>query len=231
LLTVIDPNSPLIHDLTDEPIAHHSPDRPSSRGKLSKDDPASSREAFETLLIKWKTLTNFNEYAHHVIAKDGWPVFIFDAPFPGSENLFSIIASDVPVGEQIPLVKALLVAFSSVKLTDHYSPWSLSWWSSVYTSDCWETFLKRLDMVRISEHMKRIMSPEAVKLFLDATILLIGERLLLDLKTMLVKDRREKSGKVDSEALKNQYRDILREFGVRKLTFDQGWVGYLLNFM
>jgi hypothetical protein len=230
-LTIIVLTPLTIPDTNDLSNTHTALVRPSSRDQPSRNDPSSTREAFDNLMLKWKFLKDFNEYAHHIVAKDGWPVFIFDAPFPSSENLFSIIASDVPFGTQIPFVKSLLVAFSSVKLTEHYSPWSLSWWNSVYTAPSWEVFQTRLDAGRISGHLERIMSPEAVKLFLDATTLLVGERLLLDLKTMLVADRREKSGKVDTESLKSQYTDVLREFRARKLAFDQTWVEYLINFM
>ncbi len=118
-------------------------------GSWLPENPPNTREAFNILMSKWKSLSGFNEYAHSIITKDGWAVFIFEAPFAGSENLFSVISQSVPQNEQISLVKALLVAFSSVSLNEHFSPWSISWWCSVYTSPSWETFLIRLDEERI----------------------------------------------------------------------------------
>ncbi len=57
------------------------------------------------------------------------------------------------------------------------------------------------------------MTKEGAKLFLDSTILLVGERLLLDLKTKLVGERRKgrgRDGSLENKKLYMQYEAIVR---------------------
>jgi len=184
------------------------------------------------LVRKWKTLNDFTEYAHSIITSDGWAISIFEPSPVGGDNLFDIIQVDIPPAERVPFVSALLVAFSSINLTRFYSPWFLHWWTSVYASPSWEKFQARLDLPRITTHLERLMSADAAKTFIDSVTLLVGERILLGIKTRLVDSRRRYMTDEEKEVFKKlqkQYMGILRAFYDRDMKVDQTWTYYLMN--
>ncbi|KAG4434528.1 hypothetical protein IFR05_009997 [Cadophora sp. M221] len=190
-----------------------------------------TREVFDLLINKWKTLNDFTEYAHSIISSDGWEISIFETS-PVGDNLFDIINTEIPLEKRVPLITALLVAFSSINLTRFYSPWFLHWWTSVYNSPDWDTFLARLDLPLITAHLERLMSSSAAKTFIDSAFLLVGERILLAIKTRLVAARRKEMNDVEKDAfsrLQRQYMGILREFHGRDMIVDQTWTYYLMN--
>jgi len=193
---------------------------------------ATTREVFDLLASKWKTLNDFTEYAHSIITSDGWAISIFEPSPVGGDNLFNIIDVEIPSEKRVPFITALLVAFSTMNLTRYYSPWFLHWWTSVYNSPDWDTFLSRLDLPRITTHLERLMSPSAAKTFVDSAFLLVGERILLAIKTRLVVARRKEMNEKEKDAfgrLQRQYMGILREFHARDMTVDQTWTYYLMN--
>ncbi|KAK0104255.1 hypothetical protein ONS96_005347 [Cadophora gregata f. sp. sojae] len=205
---------------------------PSANGNPECAPVATTREVFELLVNKWKTLNDFTEYAHSIITSDGWAISIFEPSPVGGDNLFDIIQADTPPAERVPLVTALLVAFSSINLTRFYSPWFLHWWTSVYASPSWEKFQARLDLPRITAHLERIMSTDAAKTFIDSVTMLVGERILLGIKTRLVDSRRKCMNDAEKEVFKRlqkQYMGILRAFYDRDMKVDQTWTYYLMN--
>lgn len=205
---------------------------PSANGHPECAPIATTREVFDLLVRKWKTLNDFTEYAHSIITSDGWAISIFEPSPVGGENLFDIIQVDIPPAERVPFVSALLVAFSSVNLTRFYSPWFLHWWTSVYASPSWEKFQARLDLPRITTHLERLMSADAAKTFIDSVTLLVGERILLGIKTRLVDSRRRYMTDEEKEVFKKlqkQYMGILRAFYDRDMKVDQTWTYYLMN--
>jgi len=205
----------------------------SPEGTLTNPEPVpTTREVFDLLVSKWKTLNDFTEYAHSVITNDGYAISIFEPCPVGGDNLFDIIHAEIPVLERVPFITALLVAFSSVAITPYYSPWFIYWWTSVYKSSNWDRFLSRIDLPRITLQLERIMSADAAKTFIDSAFLLVGERILLGIKTKLVAARRKEMSEVGEEAYKRlhkQYTDILREFYARDMKVDQTWTYYLMN--
>jgi hypothetical protein len=201
---------------------------------VQKNSKLDSHEILETLWTKWTSLNGFKEYAHSIITEDGSGIYIFEPAPMEHENLFSIIQVDIPPSEQVSFVKALLVAFSSVPLSSQFSPWSLVSWNSLYTSSSWDKFQIRLNSKMAVPQLERIMSPAAAKLFLDATIVLVGERLLVGIKAQMVAVRRKKPPDRDSalyDRLLQQYFAIIKEFQRRDMKVDQSWMSYLLNIM
>ncbi|EKD12695.1 uncharacterized protein L3040_005279 [Drepanopeziza brunnea f. sp. 'multigermtubi'] len=193
---------------------------------------------FSTLVTKWKTLNDFIEYAHSLLALDGWTLSIFKPSPAGAPNLFDQITSALPSTERVPLISALLLAFSSTTTTTTTGsapPWILRWWSSIHASPTWELYEASLDLCR--GILQSIMSPAAAKSFLDAVVLLVGEKILLDIKTRLVKAKKKRSGSGRDElaertackVLESQYMEILGEFYARGLKVDPTWTYYLMN--
>ncbi|KAL2060690.1 hypothetical protein VTL71DRAFT_9331 [Oculimacula yallundae] len=212
-----------------------SNDHPSSpEGTLTNPDSPvlTTRDTFDLLISKWKTLNDFTEYVHSIITGDGWAISVFESCPVGGDNLFDIIHAEVPETERIPLMTALLVAFSSVNLTSFYSPWSIHWWTSVYNSPSWDKFLSRLDLPRITSQLERVMKPDTVKTFMDCAFLLVGERTLLNIKTKMVAAKRRGMNEHEKESfnrLHKQYLDILRDWYAREMKVDQTWTYYLMN--
>ncbi|KAI9051955.1 hypothetical protein LZ554_004210 [Drepanopeziza brunnea f. sp. 'monogermtubi'] len=193
---------------------------------------------FSTLVTKWKTLNDFTEYAHSLLALDGWTLSIFKPSPAGAPNLFDQITSALPSTERVPLISALLLAFSSLTpttATGSSPPWILRWWSSIHASPTWELYEASLDLCR--GILQSIMSPAAAKFFLDAVVLLVGEKILLGIKTRLVKAKKRRSGSGQDEqaertackVLESQYMGILGEFYARDLKVDPTWTYYLMN--
>ncbi|CZT11392.1 uncharacterized protein RCO7_03886 [Rhynchosporium graminicola] len=210
------------------------PSSPEGGVTVSDSTMPTTREVFDLLFNKWKTLNDFTEYAHSVITSDGWTISIFEPCPVGGDNLFDIIDTEVPEPERVPFITALLVAFSSVNITPLYSPWFIHWWTSVYASPNWDRFLLRLDLPRTKSQLERIMSPEAAKTFVDSAFLLVGERILLGIKTKLVAARRREMNEAQQDTfqkLHKQYTGILREFHARGMKVDQTWTYYLMNIL
>ena len=76
------------------------------------------------------------------------------------------------------------------------------------------------------------MSADAAKTFIDSVTLLVGERILLGIKTRLVDSRRRYMTDEEKEVFKKlqkQYMGILRAFYDRDMKVDQTWTYYLMN--
>ena len=195
-----------------------------------------AHEVFEVLyrLDTPRLTSEFNDYAHSVITRDGTSISILDPCPHGGDNLFNILATELPADKQAHFLKKLLRAFASTPLTAQFSPWSLAWWNSLYASSSWESFQIRFDVERVSTQLERAMSPAAAKLVLDSTVTLVGERCLAGLKAQMVSVRRRKAPDRDAaayDAYLKQYLEILKGFQEREMKVDQSWLSHLLNVM
>ncbi|PBP26730.1 hypothetical protein BUE80_DR002341 [Diplocarpon rosae] len=220
---------------TTHPVRNSEPpSTPIPRASASTSTNADASTVFQTLVAKWKTLDSFTEYAHSLLAVDGTAIS-FLLPAPPCPNLFAQIASRLPPTEQFALTSALLLAFSALPPTSLAAPsaWFLHWWSSVSASPNWATCLARLDLPRTTVHLEALMGPPAAKLFLDAAVLLVGEKLMLRIKDLLGKAKRRRDDSPEArrrcKSWEGEYMDILRELYAREVRVDQAWTVYLTN--
>ncbi|KAK2623703.1 hypothetical protein QTJ16_006884 [Diplocarpon rosae] len=220
---------------TTHPVRNSEPpSTPIPRASASTSTNADASTVFQTLVAKWKTLDSFTEYAHSLLAVDGTAIS-FLLPAPPCPNLFAQIASRLPPTEQFALTSALLLAFSALPPTSLAAPsaWFLHWWSSVSASPSWATCLARLDLPRTTAHLEALMGPPAAKLFLDAAVLLVAEKLMLRIKDLLGQAKRRRDASPEArrrcKSWEGEYMDILRELYAREVRVDQAWTVYLTN--
>lgn len=192
--------------------------------------PSETRLVVKTLLSKWRDLKGFKSYAHSLLIQDGAGISIFE-PTAVSDNLFDIICSDVREIEHMSFIQTLLTAFATVNCG---LPRILKWWISLYNSSSWQDFEHELDPKAVEMRLAKTMSPSAIKLVLDGTILLVGERFLINLNAEVVKHQRKSSTSdpteyMENRRLSNQYMAILAKFQERKLEVDLIWSSLALN--
>jgi len=76
---------------------------------------------------------------------------------------------------------------------------------------------------QLSDHIKQaIRSEKGRKLFLDAAIALVGERLLGNLRTRMVRNGDEGA----KNRLKGRYLGVMALFRERGIVVDKSWNGY-----
>lgn len=184
----------------------------------------------ETLLSKWRSLRGFRRYTHDLLVADGSDISIFELS-PTDMNLFDILLHEVPESEVMLLTKAILGAFSSINLDLCYRPLTLAWWISLYTSRSWSGFLAELERETIDAYLGVIMSSAAVRLVINATVLLVGERFLVSLNAQIARhpSRDDTVNYMPNHELSQQYMTILKEFQARKLGVDLRWRSLALN--
>jgi len=191
------------------------------------------------LMDKWKSLKGFTSFVHSILEGDTGGIFIFDHPSDDSGNVFDLIHKYIDSAEQSSITKAILVACSTINLDLCWRPWNLTWWLSLFTATEWPDFQRRIDPKAVQKRLEAEISPEGMTLVTNATVLLVGERFLTDLKaTMLVMHPNHGSNTRGDEAtrakyreMSNQYLSILMEFRQRGLNVDQSWLSYALNTM
>jgi hypothetical protein len=199
-------------------------------GFKKKDVQSDTRRTIKALLSKWSSLKGFKSYAHSLLLKDGAGVFIFEST-TADENFFDILRDEVQENELMSFTQGLLIAFSTINPYLCSLPHTLKWWISLYTSPSWEDFQQKLEPTVVEMHLGKAMSPSAAKLVLDATVHLVGKRLLAALNAEIAKHPR-KDDTLDympRNRLSQQYMAILGEFSERKLKVDLTWLSYALN--
>lgn len=189
----------------------------------------------EVLRTKWYSLEGFEEYLNDLFTCDGLRVFIFMSPHSSSENLFNAITRYIPEeAERMSLAKAVLtVSSNTTSYTSHSTPPLLAWWRSFYNPAYplnYEKFQEQLlNNAAFTTSMEQVISTfEGRKLFMDATISLVGESLLGSLKTSL-KKRRERSSK--GMQRQREYLSVLGIMRDRGLAVDKSWTMYMLDSM
>jgi hypothetical protein len=191
----------------------------------------------KALMTKWKSLKGFKSYVHSILAGDPNGVFIFDPTSSDNENLFDVIDKHVPKDEQLPVTKAVLLACSTINKEDCWRPWTLDWWLSCFHTTSWDDLRSKTETAQLERHLWRPISSAALKLLLDATYSLVGERLLNELKTVMISLRTSPGysscgdNSVRYDDLLKQYIAILGTFRERSLNVEPACLAHALNAM
>ncbi|KAH8669528.1 hypothetical protein BGZ60DRAFT_528013 [Tricladium varicosporioides] len=214
----------LSNQLEDDDIMEYTPSAPASQNIV------------EVVMSRWKSLKGFSTYVHSLLLRDGSNVFIFDAAPYGNSNLFDMILSQTPKSDQIVLTKSILIAFSTINVDRCWRPSTLIWWLSLFSSQSWPDFQAKLDPEKVRIHLERVMSSSAVELLVNATVLLVGERLLLKLKNRMIENPFKSASRDDRELARyhrnfREYHAILGELQSRGLHVDPAWRTHGLNTM
>lgn len=197
-------------------------------------DPVSSAQTVVVNLMEsFKSLRGFKSQVRSIVEGNLWEIFLFDrkSQSPPQENLFDLIVRYVPENERNSLIKAILLACSTIPLQQP-DP-ALSWFLRFFHSKTWKDYQDLTQHMYIDGYLTPIMSPEAIKLVIDATTLLVGERMLRDLKVILVKNPESKRGKNKELYLdtSKNYMAILLQFQMRGVQFDRSWQSVALDIM
>ena len=202
-------------------------------GFKKKDPQSATRRAVRALLSKWRSLKGFKSFAHDLLIRDGAisdGVFIFEST-SSDDNLFDVLREEAQENEMMLFTEALLMTFSTINPDRCYLPDTLKWWMSLYTSPSWEAFQRKIDPKEVEIRLGKAMSPLAVRLVLDATVHLVGERLLGALNAEIAKHPRKDDTRdhMPRNRLQQQYMAILGEFQERNLKVDLSWRSHALN--
>lgn len=198
-------------------------------------DPVSSAQTVVVNLMEsFKSLRGFKSQVRSILERNLTEIFLFDrkSQSPPQENLFDLIVRYVPQSDQNSLIKAILVACSTIRSQqpDH----TLAWFLQLFHSKTWTNYQNLTQQSYIDEYLTPIMSPEATKQVIDATTLLVGERMLRGLKIILVRNPGSTARGRDMELYQDtnkNYMAILVQFQTRGLKFDQSWLSFYLNTM
>jgi hypothetical protein len=191
----------------------------------------------QTLMARWKSLTGFKSYVHSILEGDQNDIFIFDPAPNDHENLFDAINRHVSIDEQLPVAKAVLLACSTINKELCWRPWTLDWWLSAFHTTSWDDLRNKTEPAQLERHLWRPISSEAIKLLLDATYSLVGERLLNELKAIMIALRTSPGYSycgdklVRYDELFKQYMAILTTFRERSLNVEQARLTHALNAM
>jgi hypothetical protein len=191
----------------------------------------------QTLMSKWKSLKGFKSYVHSILEGDQNDIFIFDPAPKDNENLFDAINKHVPSDEQLPVAKAVLLACSTINKELCWRPWTLDWWLSSFYTTNWDDLRNKTEAAQLERHLWRPISPATVKLLLDATYSLVGERFLNELKTSMIELRASPDYRfyedkvVRYDELFKQYIAILATFRERCLNVEPSCLAHALNSM
>jgi hypothetical protein len=212
-----------------------------TNGALIKDtlpeDGYGSHPIIQALMAKWISLSGFRSYVHSILEGDQNDIFIFDPAPNDHENLFDAIHKHVSIDEELPVAKAVLLACSSINKELCWRPWTLDWWLSIFYTTSWDDLRNKTEAAQLKKHLWRPISSDAEKLLLDATYSLVGERLLNDLKTVMIAIRTSpgygSSGDklVRYDELLKQYMAILGTFRERSLNVEPACLAHALNAM
>lgn len=198
-------------------------------------DPISSAQTVViNLMDSFKSLQGFKSQVRSILEGNVWEIFLFDrkSQTPPQENLFDLIVRYLPEFEQNSLIKAILLACSTNPLRQH-DP-ALSWFLQFFHSKTWKDYQDLTQQMYISEYLAPVMSPEAIKQVIDATTLLVGERMLRDLKVLLVRNPASRARGKNMELYQDTsktYMAILLQFQMRGVQFDRSWQSVALNTM
>ncbi|CAG8971502.1 hypothetical protein HYALB_00002086 [Hymenoscyphus albidus] len=198
-------------------------------------DPISSAQTIVAdLMERFKYLRGFKLQVRSILIGNHWEFFFFDrkSQSPPQENLFDEIVQYIPEFEQISLMKAILLACSTIS-PRQIEP-ALSWFLQTAHSKKWADFRDLVQQAYVDKYLAPNMSSQAVKQVVDSMTLLVGERMLKDLKILLMKNPGSKARGKEMESYKSTnktYMAILMEFRSRGLDFDQSWLSFALDTM
>jgi hypothetical protein len=158
-----------------------------------------------------------------------YQVSAFESSPNPNGNVFDLIIRNEQRVKPVPFTKTLLADFAKLGFQYTHLHTNSKWWLSLYNSVTWPEFQSRLAQYPAEVHLQKVMSQDAVKLVLNCTILLAGERMLAGLQYLLNYGNRLQREAYDGYC--GQYNAILEEFQYRKLEVDQCWFAYMRDLL
>lgn len=155
-----------------------------------------------------------------------------------NQNIFNIIPRAVKTQNQIPFAKSLLSVCLNYKPEYPFWPLFLGEYftfpllESLYKVQTWDRFQAQLP--ELEKCISRLAVPwpsKTIRLFSDCMVLLVGERLLCDLKTTLGDQRFSNMSESVHGVYRKEYVSILRTFFDRRLVVDKRWLVFSFQLM
>jgi hypothetical protein len=155
-------------------------------------------------------------------------------PLSPSENIFILISMTIPKGDQVSFTAAVLAEIDkSFSLFPPERPMDWDPWLVIHDSSNLETLQETVDLpLPLKLYLDDGIPPQAVKLVLNAFVVLAAERTLSNVKEQILRHRllRPRPGAARTgyfATCRQIYHDILGKLHTRKLKVGYRWYSFI----